>query len=1270
MSQASCRLFVMAMLAVFITPLDSRGGDWPLWRYDAQRSAASRDELPAQLRLLWTRQLPRLKPAWPDQPKLQFDAAYEPIVAGQRLFVGSSQDGSVTAYDTKTGSEAWRFFAEGPVRFSPLAWQDKLYFVSDDGYLYCVRASDGSLAWRFRGGPSDRKVLGNERLISTWPARGAPVIEDGTVYFAAGIWPFMGIFLHALDATTGRVLWTNDGDGSLYIKQPHNTDSFAGVAPQGPLVAIGSKLLIPGGRSVPACYDRATGRLLYYQLAENGKRGGGSAVAAADQFLFNGGAAFDLETEKYLGAVGDLVTFAEDRLYDFRDGAIHARDLTTSRVELVDSVDRKGVTTKVAKWTMRELGRAETPRLTSLIKAGSRLYAGAQGRVLSTALPLVEKGKANIGWEAAIEGTPVSLLAADDKLFVVTLEGRLFCFGEAKKAFTPPHRHDLVSQPFAVDEVWSAKVGSILKATRVDQGYCLAWGVGAGGLVRELARQSTLQIVVIESDIAKANAFREQLRIAGQNERVSVIIADPEQISLPPYLASLIVAESLPDGDRTQLLRRTFDTLRPYGGVACLPIPAEERAACVTIAEESKLVGAVWKQDDDWTLLVREGALPDSANWTHEHADAANSRVSKDKRVKAPLGLLWFGGSSNDAILPRHGHGPQPQVVDGRLFIEGVDLLRAMDIYTGRVLWESPLPGVGALYDNTAHQPGANASGTNYIATPEGVYVAYRNACLKLDPASGKKVAEFALPGPVGSKAAPLWGYLNVFQDYLVGGADPVFDPSLVKNSSKSKTPAVSDDDDDKKVVAAKAAAESAVADAKAAAEKALKIDNDNYSSSSRLVVMERESGQVLWTATARSGFRHNAICLGGGRMYCIDRLSGAQMSRLKRRGENPPHPPRLVVFDLKTGRELWSTEQDVFGTWLSYSTERDVLVEAGRTASDTLSDEPKGMRTYRSGDGSILWENKSYSGPAMIHHDTILMAGRACQLLTGAPRMREHPLSGEPVEWTWSRNYGCNTPMASENLLTFRSGAAGYLDFCSDGGTGNFGGFRSSCTNNLIVAGGVLTAPDYTRTCVCSYQNQTSLALVHMPEVETWTSFGSQTPKEPVRRVGINLGAPGDRKADDGTLWLEYPSIGGSSPTVAVTIAPEKPEWFRRHSSQIEGPGLAWVAASGVKGLTSLKIKLGTTDEEPRDYSVRLHFAEPDDVRPGDRTFNVSLQGKQTLTALDVVKEAGGRNRALVKEFADVQVGDELVIEFIPNPTAKYQASILSGVEIQAEGW
>src|SRR5206468_7155745 len=138
--------------------------------------------------------------------------------------------------------------------------------------------------------------------------------------------------------------------------------------------------------------------------------------------------------------------------------------------------------------------------------------------------------------------------------------------------------------------------------------------------------------------------------------------------------------------------------------------------------------------------------------------------------------------------------------------------------------------------------------------------------------------------------------------------------------------------------------------------------------------------------------------------------------------------------------------------------------------------------------------------------------SGGACSLLTGESIYCEDPLTGKKVEWRWTRTYGCNTPMASEHLLTFRSGAAGYYDLCNDGGTGNIGGFRSGCTNNLIVAGGLLTAPDYTRTCTCSYQNQTSLALVPMPEAEMWTYFGRGEPASVVRRVGINLGAPGNR--------------------------------------------------------------------------------------------------------------------------------------------------------------
>jgi hypothetical protein len=281
-------------------------------------------------------------------------------------------------------------------------------------------------------------------------------------------------------------------------------------------------------------------------------------------------------------------------------------------------------------------------------------------------------------------------------------------------------------------------------------------------------------------------------------------------------------------------------------------------------------------------------------------------------------------------------------------------------------------------------------------------------------------------------------------------------------------------------------------------------------------------------------------------------------------------------------------------------------------------------------------------------------------------PKKRVDPITGELVPWTWARNYGCNTPLASEHLLTFRSGAAGFFDLCNDGGTGNFGGFRSSCTNNLIVAGGVLTAAEYTRTCTCAYQNQTSVGLVHLPETEMWTFFGSKEHKGQVQRLGINFGAPGDRKAQDGTLWLEYPFTGGVSPAVTVTTKPEKPEVFRRHSAAIAGPW-NWIAGSGLQGVEEINIVLDKV-EGPRSFTVRLVFLEPGDVKAGQRVFDVEMQGRKLLDDLDVVKEAGGPMRALVKEFSGMIVEDMLAIRLTPTPGAQVPVTILCGIEVIAE--
>ncbi len=232
-----------------------------------------------------------------------------------------------------------------------------------------------------------------------------------------------------------------------------------------------------------------------------------------------------------------------------------------------------------------------------------------------------------------------------------------------------------------------------------------------------------------------------------------------------------------------------------------------------------------------------------------------------------------------------------------------------------------------------------------------------------------------------------------------------------------------------------------------------------------------------------------------------------------------------------------------------------------------------------------MLWENRDleYDGPCILHNDLLITNSQSYKttsgvynLLTGLPELIEDPLSGRQRQWTYTRAYGCNTAIACENLLTFRSGAAGFYDLNSKSGTGNLGGFRSGCSSNLIVADGVMNAPDYTRTCSCGYQNQTSLALVHMPGVETWTAnqfdFGIN---DMIRHIGINLGAPGDRRDPSGTMWLEYPYIDDDEQH-PLDIEVTGSEAYRRHTSAVDAAEFPWVTASGLRNASRLKIRLG----------------------------------------------------------------------------------------------
>jgi len=210
----------------------ARAKDWPSYRHDNAQSGVTAERTATPLSLRWTFQpAHEPSPAWSkpaeELPRTAFDNAYHVTAADGTVYFGSSVDNKVYALNADTGQVKWTFFTQGPVRFAPTVWKDRIYAGSDDGYVYCLNADNGRLIWKHRPGPTDEKVLGNGRMISLWPVRTSVLLDDGVAYFGAGVFPYEGIYICAVNAHDGTVVWTNDTLGD----RAHELE-YGGVSPQ------------------------------------------------------------------------------------------------------------------------------------------------------------------------------------------------------------------------------------------------------------------------------------------------------------------------------------------------------------------------------------------------------------------------------------------------------------------------------------------------------------------------------------------------------------------------------------------------------------------------------------------------------------------------------------------------------------------------------------------------------------------------------------------------------------------------------------------------------------------------------------------------------------------------------------------------------------------------------------------------------------------------------------------------------------------------------
>ncbi|MFC1479634.1 PQQ-binding-like beta-propeller repeat protein [Planctomycetota bacterium] len=273
---------------------------WPAFRHDSGHTGITDDTLNLPLAKRWVTTLNgTLTP---------------PVAADGRIFVASDNH-KVYGLSRKSGDIIWSFTTGGSVLRSPVYWQGRVYAGSMDGYCYCLRADTGKLIWRFRGAPVKRYFNLQGKPVSVWPVSGGVVVDNGVVNFYAGLAAADRVFVYALNAQKGTVIWGHDKAGRAVEFMPTeviNGRTIAktgaspfGMNPWGILAANDTTLFIPLGMRPPGGIDRKSGDIKWFAHRGNstqrssyhiqwkgsmtGHAGGHTVVLGGKEWVFAGG---------------------------------------------------------------------------------------------------------------------------------------------------------------------------------------------------------------------------------------------------------------------------------------------------------------------------------------------------------------------------------------------------------------------------------------------------------------------------------------------------------------------------------------------------------------------------------------------------------------------------------------------------------------------------------------------------------------------------------------------------------------------------------------------------------------------------------------------------------------------------------------------------------------------------------------------------------------------------------------------------------------------
>lgn len=581
-----------------------------------------------------------------------------------------------------------------------------------------------------------------------------------------------------------------------------------------------------------------------------------------------------------------------------------------------------------------------------------------------------------------------------------------------------------------------------------DSGIALVVGLSDGQLVRELAARSQFRIVCVDDDIGRVDRLRQKLIAESlYGKRVSIHhVVNIDRLPFVGHFANLATSERTLDKLSSGLISESRRCLAPGRGTLVLGSSDSSNAADTTFQESLRKTveeagpGTKLSFDERGAWAVYQSKPLDGAGaWTHLYANSDNSAFGGESLAGAKstddLEIQWLGRPGPRYQADRSGRKPSPLAASGRLFMQGLNRIIALDGFNGSILWSLEIPGFERF--NVPRDCG------NWCADFSHVYAAVQGELWKIDAETGNVLAQLKVEQPDDRDGEFHWGFIAEENGRLIGSA--------VKSGSSWDG----------------YWGKQGWYDARSGPET-FKICSDSLFSRSS------DDGTPLWSRT-KGVILNSTITISDGVVYFIECRNPEIVNAPERRIGSPGlwKNQFMVALDSNTGSVRWEKPIDTEdGTVVFY------LAHSGDKLMTVASNEKKfHVDAFSHDDGKHIWnrstgwfEDKGDHGKAMsrpaIVGDKVFLRPNVLSLTDGSPLDLKMP------------GGGCGTYACTTNALFFRSGNVTVWDN-ELGKTTAWPRLRPGCWVSTIPANGMLLAPEGGGGCSCGSWMETSIGFM-----------------------------------------------------------------------------------------------------------------------------------------------------------------------------------------------